>query len=215
MKVELINITNNSLELIYKAYRTCYSKEAFQGINVPTEEEMIEFIKDKINRGHYSPLEHASATFAIDGISRAAQQQLTRHRAGSYSVQSQRYVNAENFEFAIPVLEYLDHENNMKAKKLIKDIIMMSKENYKKLIEVGVKKEDARSILPTSTTGNILFSIDIRNFRNLLEQRLCVHAQSEIRELATEMNKLVKEHIPFVDYKVLRCQNELCAECKN
>lgn len=52
--------------------------------------------------GHESPMEHASFTFAIEGISRACSHQLVRHRIASYSQQSQRYVDGKNFDFVTP-----------------------------------------------------------------------------------------------------------------
>ena len=56
-----------------------------------------------LNSHHDSVLEHWSATFAIEGISRACSHQLVRHRVASYSQQSQRYVNMEGFDYVIPV----------------------------------------------------------------------------------------------------------------
>ena len=50
-------------------------------------------------RGHLSVTEHASFTFAVEGVSRALLAQLTRHRLASFSVQSQRYVSmADGFD---------------------------------------------------------------------------------------------------------------------
>lgn len=216
MEVKLINITDNATELIYKAYRTCYSKDIFEEITVPKyKEKMNNWIKEKIDLGHESPLEHVSMTFSITGLSRAAQQQLTRHRTSKFSVQSQRYVDGNNFGFAVPELDYItDETTKYVIKEHYKRLFETSKKQYNDLIKMGVKKEDARNILPIATTGNILVTMDLRNFRNFLGQRLCKHAQSEIRELANEMCKLVKAHVNFVDYKVLRCQQELCYECK-
>lgn len=52
--------------------------------------------------GHESVAEHASFTFAIEGISRACSHQLVRHRMASYSQQSQRYVSMRNFDYVMP-----------------------------------------------------------------------------------------------------------------
>ena len=52
--------------------------------------------------GHASPIEHASFTFGIEGVSRTFLAQVTRHRIGSFSVQSQRYVRLEDFRYVIP-----------------------------------------------------------------------------------------------------------------
>ena len=52
--------------------------------------------------GHASPIEHASFTFGIEGVSRTFLAQVTRHRIASFSVQSQRYVRLEDFRYVIP-----------------------------------------------------------------------------------------------------------------
>lgn len=214
MRVELIDINNNPTEKIFKSYRICYSSNRYEDIASKSEEEMIKFIKPYMDEGHTSPLEHVSVTFSIEGISRACLAQLTRHRTGKFNVQSQRYVDADNFDFLIPDLSYIEDEDERKLiKKCIKNKFTMIKDEYKNLIDWGIKKEDARAILPQATTCNLIVTFDLNNFRKFLNQRLCVHAQKEIRDLAKEMNKLVKEHVPFVDYKVLRCQQGLCKTC--
>ena len=52
--------------------------------------------------GHASPIEHASFTFGIEGVSRTLLAQITRHRIASFSVQSQRYVRLDDFRYVIP-----------------------------------------------------------------------------------------------------------------
>lgn len=234
MRVELIDITNNPIEKIFKSYRICYSSNIYEEIASKSEEEMIKFIKPLMDEGHTSPLEHVSATFSIEGISRACLSQITRHRTGKFNVQSQRYVNGKYFYFIVPETDYLknsnefsdklksylasklDIENKTKkeiANELLEGFFEEARMVYGDLIKLGMRKEDARSILPMATTCNLVVTFDLNNFRKFLNQRLCIHAQKEIRELAKEMNKLVKEHVPFIDYKVLRCQQGLCKNC--
>lgn len=165
--------------------------------------------------GNTSPMEHVSFSFSIEGLSRAALAQLTRHRTFSFNVESMRYVDAKNFNFVVPELEYLEESKKEEMQETFRNMFQALKESYSDLIELGIKKEDARAILPQATTCNLIVTCDLHNFRNFLKQRLCVHAQQEIRELADEMNKLVKVQVPFVDYKVLRCQQGLCNECKS
>lgn len=215
MKVELINITNNPIETIYKAYRICYSKGGFNEIKIPSEEKMIEFIKPLMAENHTSPLEHVSFTFNIEGISRACLAQITRHRTGKFNCQSQRYVDGSNFDFVMPNLDYIDKSD---TKELITSHYNKwfeeSKKMYMTLVNNGVKKEDARAILPQATTCNMLVTFDLNNFRKMCNQRLCNHAQKEIREMAKLMMSLVKEYIPFADYKVMNC-GITCNQCIN
>lgn len=217
MKVQLVNITNSPIETIYKAYRICYSKLSYDDITLPHidmkigEENreikdgrvMVDFIEKKLKLGHTSPLEHVSMTFNIEGISRACLAQLTRHRTGHYNVQSQRYVNAENFDFVMPDLDYIEDEGQ---KQIIKyhyeDVFRELMDEYERLIAKGVRKEDARAILPQATTCNLLVTFDLHNFRHFLKLRMDKSAQTEIRKLACIMCELVKEYIPFVDYEL-------------
>lgn len=215
MKVKLIDITENPIEKIYKAYRICYSKDNWENIKVKSEKEMCGFIIPLMMEQHSSPLEHVSFSFAIEGISRACLAQLTRHRTFKFNVQSQRYVEGKNFDFVMPDLSYITHfSSRIHSREIIEEVFDSIRDCYDTLITLGVKKEDARAILPQATTCNLVVTMDLNNFRNFLRQRLCVHAQKEIRELSQEMVKLLKPYIPFVDHKVLLCQRGLCNHCK-
>ena len=66
------------------------------GLDNPNDE-----IKMLSDMGHESPTEHVYFTFGIEGISRACSHQIVRHRIASYSQQSQRYVDGENFDFVV------------------------------------------------------------------------------------------------------------------
>lgn len=211
MNIKLIDITEKPIEKIYKAYRICYSKDSWDNIKIPTNEAMTDFIRPLVEEYHTSPLEQVQFTFSIEGLSRAGLAQLTRHRMFKFNVQSQRYVDASNFSFVIPDLKYIKSEEDRNRLRInFENIFKQQQEMYEQFIKLGVKKEDARSILGQATTCNLIVSMDLNNFRNFLRQRLCTHAQEEIRELAKEMTRQVKEHIPFVDYKVLLCQQGLC-----
>lgn len=215
MKVKLIDITENPIEKIYKAYRICYSKDNWEDIKVKSEKEMCGFIIPLMMEQHSSPLEHVSFSFAIEGISRACLAQLTRHRTFKFNVQSQRYVDGKNFDFVMPDLSYITHfSSRIHSREIIEEVFDSIRDCYDTLITLGVKKEDARAILPQATTCNLVVTMDLNNFRNFLRQRLCVHAQKEIRELSQEMVKLLKPYIPFADHKVLLCQRGLCNHCK-
>lgn len=214
MKVSLIDITNNPIEKIYKAYRICYSKDSWDNIKIKSEKEMCDFIVPLMMEQHSSPLEHVSFSFAIEGISRACLAQLTRHRTFKFNVQSQRYINAENFSVVMPDLSYIgDKEKEQMTREYMWSMYEEIFALYKAMVNNGVKKEDARAILPQATTCNLIVTMDLNNFRNFLRQRKCIHAQKEIRELAFTMIDLLKPHIPFVDYKVLLCEQGLCSKC--
>ena len=111
MKVKLISMTPNPIDVMWTAARTCYSAKSpiemwddRYGATSDDCEHTQEYIDQCIDKhwnlvqkvlssGHQSIAEHVYFTFAIEGISRACSHQLVRHRAGIvFSQQSQRYV---------------------------------------------------------------------------------------------------------------------------
>lgn len=119
MEVKLIAQTNDPVEVMWTAARTCYNSkspiEMWENLGFKISQKAIEHKDDDervlidelrkdtdkrwnlvtkvLDSGHGSVGEHVYFTFAIEGISRACSHQLVRHRAGIvFSQQSQRYV---------------------------------------------------------------------------------------------------------------------------
>ena len=144
MKVKLLAITPKSEQLIEYAGRVCWHTELS-----PTEEGMAKFIRALIKRGHLSVIEHASATFEIDAVSRSCTHQLVRHRLASYSQESMRYVDMSDQTFKAPpsIIE------NDKALKSWLKAMDKARETYQELRELGIPRQDSRFVLPIATTG--------------------------------------------------------------
>jgi len=68
-----------------------------------------------------------------------------------------------------------------------------SRETYRRLIEMGIRKEDARFILPNAVTSEIVFSANFRQLRHMLILRGDPHAQWEIREVFLRIGMILKE----------------------
>lgn len=191
MKVELIAITQptnkgTSEDLLEHAGRICYrsSKRGEPG----------RFLQNRIREGHGSIIEHASATFEISGISRACSHQLVRHRLASYSQESQRYVDMLSPEFVVPP----DVAENPAARAIWDRFITGVAETYHQLRAQGIRKEDARFILPNAATTRIVVSMNYRELRHFFTVRCDPAAQWEIRDLAKEMLRLIYPHAPSV-----------------
>ena len=102
-KVTLISYTPQPEKTVASAAKLCYSPVSIEEIQEGlTEEKTAAFVDMLAEIGHESPIEHASFTFGIEGVSRSLLAQITRHRLASYSVQSQRYVKESMFEFVLP-----------------------------------------------------------------------------------------------------------------
>ena len=194
-EVILLAITPNPEKLIEEAGRTCYLS-----LSKITDDSERNFIRSAIKRGHHSILEHASASFRILGASRSFTHQLVRHRIASFSQQSQRYVDEAEFNYIVPP----DIACNETALAVYREFIENSRETYAKFRELGIKKEDARFILPNALESQIVFSANFREFRSVFNLRLDKAAQWEIRRVCLEMLKILQDKAPsvFGDYVI-------------
>ena len=202
MKVELISYSNLGEKVCGIGARTCTSDK------IPTkEDDTSKALRSAISSGHESVLEHFTMTFAISGVSRALTHQLVRHRMASYSQQSQRYVDMEEFEYVTPasmddrvIVESYDFFRNrdvyVPAREMFVDIMEYLRECYKRMVNAGIPEEDARYILPNACCTNIIVTVNARELRHIAEERMCARAQWEIRELVTKMVKQAKEVAP-------------------
>ena len=219
MNVELITYTPNADKLVAAAAKLCYAKSDIDTLMDKLTPERVEsFLKLLGDLGHESPVEHASFTFGIEGVSRTLLAQLTRHRIASFSVQSQRYVDKSGFEYitppeiaAIPEAKAIYEEtmaNDAKAYDRLREILIknhtetfisdgMTEEAAKKAAEKKAN-EDARFVLPNSCDTRIIMTMNTRSLYNFFRLRCCNRAQWEIRELATEMLRLCRSAAPLL-----------------
>lgn len=103
LKVKLLAYTPNPEEVVASAAKLCYSPVGVEEIMEKLDNESTtKFINNLAKIKHLSPFEHASFSFAIEGVSRTLTHQLVRHRIASFSQQSQRYVKEAEFEYVIP-----------------------------------------------------------------------------------------------------------------
>lgn len=195
MYVELIAITPDPEKVIEKAGRTCYSSDS--KIEAGSEKH---FVRRIIKIGHHSLLEHACAIFRITGVSRAFTHQLVRHRLCSFSQRSQRYVNENNFAFIEPA----SIARNAEAHRLFQHAMAEAKLAYRKLQGLGIKNEDASSVLPNAVASQIVVSANFRQLRHMFCLRCDKHAQWEMRNVMLLMLRVMKNKAPsaFEDFEI-------------
>lgn len=236
MKVELLTHTQNPDKLIAAAAKLCYAKSDIGSLmDNLTEEKIDSFLNTLSGLGHESPVEHASFTFGIEGVSRALLAQITRHRIASFSVQSQRYVRKTDFEYITPPAIAANEE----AMKVYLEAMQKDAEAYdklctiltetekKRLIDSGMDEktaqktaektanEDARFVLPNSCDTRIIMTMNVRSLYNFFNLRCCNRAQWEIKELAWEMLRLCREVSPLLFAKAgPSCVKGACREGK-
>jgi len=197
MKVRLINYTKDPEKIVAQSARLCYSALGIEELREKlSDESIIKLVRKIMKLGHYSVLEHATFTFAIEGISRVTSHQLVRHRLASFSQQSQRYVkiNKEGFPYIVP--KSIAQEE--KLNKIFIDAVNKLDGIYQLLLDHNIKAEDARYILPQAVTTKMIVSANARELLHIFKLRCCNRAQWEIRELAMNMLKEVKSIAPTI-----------------
>ena len=196
MKVRLIAETSNPEYIVTVAAATCYSDKEYTELydKCKDKEYQEKLITKLLSSGHESPFEHANFTFFIEGISRSCSHQLVRHRIASYSQRSQRYTTMKPEEFNIPE----SIRNNPHAQALFEQHLHDTFDLYNEYIEAGIPKEDARAILPNATQTTIVMTMNLRELRHFFNLRMCMRAEAEIRELATEMYKTMLIYHPIL-----------------
>jgi thymidylate synthase (FAD) len=196
MDVRLLYHTPEPERAIAAAARLCYAPVgAAELLEQMSDESVRRVLKTVITSGHTSTLEHASYTFAIDGVSRALTHQLVRHRLASYNQQSQRYVTYDSEpSFVVPPTVAADPA----ARAVFDEACEAAFASYRALLDAGVPAEDARYVLPNAMETKIVVTMNVRELMHFFELRCCKRAQWEIRELALEMLRLATETAPYL-----------------
>jgi thymidylate synthase (FAD) len=219
MKVELLSYNPDVEKLVAAAAKLCYSPSTIENImDGLDEKKTASFVEMLSEIGHESPVEHATFTFGIEGVSRVLLAQITRHRIASFSVQSQRYVSEKQFDYIIPPqIEAIPEAKAeflfaMKQGQLHYDNLacILKQHHYEKLLQEGkdektaksaaekAANEDARFVLPNACDTKLILTINCRSLLNFFSQRCCNRAQWEIHALADEMLKLVYRVAPHL-----------------
>jgi thymidylate synthase (FAD) len=233
LNVKLLNYTPEPEKLVSAAAKLCYSHLSGENlIDELDEEEAKKFIGKLRDLGHESPLEHISFSFSVEGVSRVLTHQLVRHRIASYSQRSQRYVKEVQFDYIVPPSLNGDYE----AKKIYIEQMIKAQKAYDKLTDMLYKKhlpnfkkkyfgekaeymaekramEDARYVLPNACETKIMITMNARTLLHFFNLRCCNRAQWEIREMAEEMLKQVKEVAPILFKNAgPKCLKQPCPE---
>jgi thymidylate synthase (FAD) len=202
LQVTLLQHTPDPDRAVAIAGRLCYAPvSAAELKDGMSDEAVAKLVRILVRSGHHSALEHASFTFAVDGVSRACTHQLVRHRVASYNQQSQRYVNfGAGDSFVVPPTIAADLE----AEKVFLAAMEHARAAYDRLVELGLAEgrakesvqEDARFVLPNAAETKIVVTMNARELRHFLQVRCCNRAQWEIRDLAWEMRAMLKQIAP-------------------
>lgn len=185
-EVVLLSVTDEAEALIERAYRNCWQSEP--------KGDRSGFIVACIKRGHLSCLEFGVATFLVIA-SRAATHQIVRHRIASYAQESQRYVKQDDTTYLVVPPEI---HGNPEALEIFVEAMNFAWGAYAGLLKLGIKKEDARFVLPNACKSKIFVKMNFRAWRHFLKLRCAPAAQWEIRGIALTILEDLHNKAPFV-----------------
>ena len=187
MEVELLHLTPNAEEFIGRCASICYDSSQDSGACVKRAAACV-------SKGHLATLRFAHATFKVKGISRACSHQFVRSKHLDFLQRSQRYCNEKDVTFVIP--SALQETPKLKAETefLYEDLLNA----YNNLIRRGVKKEDARFVLPEATCTELIVTGNLQAWLDFINLRSGKEVQWEIRNVARAINNILAKECPNI-----------------
>jgi len=200
MKVELLDTFGND-NMVCNVARVSYKKIAAMF----TLEENDKLIYYLAKHKHWSPFAHPKVQFRLE-MPIYVERQIIKTAVGvDYNSVSGRYVDFSDTYTTIDTWrkqstsskqgsgEDLDEKSNAVANFIQDDVVDCAKIAYQKLIELGVSKEQARTILPLNLNTTMIWTGSLYALIRLCNQRLKPNAQKETRDVVQEMLRQVKE----------------------
>jgi thymidylate synthase (FAD) len=198
--IELLDVKGSDIDCA-NAARVSFGKRKTE-----LEESDIKLINYLVKHEHMSPFEHNQITFLIK-CPKPINVQWLRHRTWSYNEISGRYVEFDE-DLYTPDEFRQQSKNNRQASQEAKDLDQASAksiyklgmntafDSYKKLLEMGVAREQARMVLPFGFMTEFYATVNLRNFIHWYKLRDHEGAQYEIRQFAKAALQLVEPHFP-------------------
>lgn len=186
-----------------RAARTSYGSELKSKVQ---DERLVRYL---VRNFHTSPLEFISFTFKIECpifVSR----QIMRHRTTSINEISARYT-VLNKRFFVPERDNIRINNkhnkqssgssiNEKDKDRVLSMFEASYKHsydtYQNMLELGVAREIARSVLPVGIFTEFYLTMNLNNLFKFLRLRVAEDCQYETRIVAKAMMELVEPLCP-------------------
>lgn len=191
-------ITPNAEQVIENAARTAYKSES--------KGDPAAFIKKLMGMKHYSPLEHASASFRFL-TERGVSHELVRHRIASFLQESTRYCKYKEGIRVIrppvpvkyPNLKIIDvKENKNRVDDIWVHAMYEAEKAYLRMLELDVPPQIARSVLPTCTATEIVVTANFREWLHIIKLRTAPNAHPQIQELIKMAQEILIKECPAV-----------------
>lgn len=171
---------------IERAGRTCYKSAG------KSEDSYKNFIKNCINRGHESVIEHEKITVRLI-TDRGTMWDITRHRHCSFSIESSRYCNYSKDKFGneIKVIEPFFLKPEIQDEGLEQwqpylawaNAIKEAEHSYFEILNNGGTPDYARMVLPASLATEICMTANIREWRHIFSLRCQNTVHPHVRQV--------------------------------
>lgn len=174
--------------------RVCYKSE-----DRITNESALQFVKNILDRGHESVIEHISLSVRVI-CDRGVSHEIVRHRIASYSQESTRYCNYAKDKFGNELVFikplFFDEKSDLFIKW--KHAMEIAEETYLYLIAAGSSPQEARTVLPNSLKTEIIMTMNLREWRHFLRLRTSSVAHPQMRQIAQMILDEFKSNIPIL-----------------
>ena len=185
---------NEIIKKIERIGRVCYKSE-----EKITESSAQEFIQRILKSGHESVIEHEAISVRVI-CDRGVSHEIVRHRIASYSQESTRYCNYSKDKFGneLTFIKPLFWNEEDEAYKIWYNEMLRVEEIYLKLISIGAKPQEARSVLPNSLKTEIVMTMNLREWRHFFKLRNSQKAHPQMQEVASMILAVFKNQIPVL-----------------
>ena len=199
-RMEIQEGSTDAETLTVYAGRSCY--ESWSRPNEKTREDKDYLRRTLFEQGHFSILEHASATFYLTGVSRALLAEITRHRHLSFSVLSQRFVDESEANIVIPPAA----RGSEKLMWEFENAAAGARHSYRELVEALLDsglprkqaREAARAVLPNMIETRIVVTGNLRAWHEVITRRTAPDADAEFQQVAGMIRDELKKIAPEV-----------------
>lgn len=185
------------------AGRACY--QSFHRPNAATKLDEDYLKRTLFEQGHWSIAEHASATFYLEGVSRAFTHELIRHRHLSYSQLSQRFVDESDAAYVVPPAMRGDRVLEEDLASDLDGTLDYYRDAVERLLHDGYSRkqarEAARAFLPNCIETKIVVTGNLRAWHEVTLRRMQPDADAEMQEVMAmiydELTEIAPAIFPF------------------
>lgn len=193
MQVEKVDY-KQIMKNLERACRTCYRSEG-----KITEESYKTLLKNCINRGHESILEHEKVTIRMV-CDIGVYKDLTRHRIASFSIESTRYCNygKDKFDNEIKFIKPVNMEEGTELYNRWYSTCKTIEENYIEMSKLEATPDQLRMLLPHSTAAEVTMTANIREWKHIFSLRCTKHTHPAVEQLMIPLLLKFKKEMPEI-----------------